>query len=66
MDALIIYPENNEQLEAVKAVMKAMKIVFEEKNVYPNSVLRGVKESMSEVNEEKVHPYTNLNDMLDK
>ncbi|RZK50077.1 MAG: hypothetical protein EOO87_19430 [Pedobacter sp.] len=66
MDALIVYPENNDQLEAVKAVMKAMKIVFEEKNMYPNEVMLGVRESIKQVNEEKIHPYTNLKDMLDK
>lgn len=46
MDALIVYPENKEQLVALKAVMKAMKVTFEQKNqVYPDHVINGVKES---------------------
>jgi hypothetical protein len=30
MDALIVYPKNQEQLTALKAVMKAMKVAFEQ------------------------------------
>ncbi|WAC40871.1 DUF2683 family protein [Pedobacter sp. SL55] len=67
MEALIIYPENADQLAAVKAVMKAMKITFKEKtNVYPPSVLDGVREAVMQVNEEKIHPYISVRDMLDK
>jgi len=37
MDALIVYPENDEQLTALKAVMKAMKITFQQKReAYPD------------------------------
>ena len=50
MDALIVYPENKEQLEALKAVMKAMKITFEQKSeLYPAFVTEGVKDSLREV-----------------
>lgn len=67
MEALIIYPENADQLAAVKAVMKAMKITFKEKtDVYPAAVIEGVKEAVTQVNEEKVYPYTSVRDMLDK
>ncbi|RYG20119.1 MAG: hypothetical protein EOO07_05500 [Chitinophagaceae bacterium] len=67
MEALIVYPENADQLAAVKAVMKAMKISFEEKNnVYPVSVIEGVQEAVQQVNEEKVHPYTSVRDLLNK
>jgi hypothetical protein len=38
MDALIVYPENEEQLTAIKAVMKAMKISFEKKMKYIQSM----------------------------
>jgi len=45
MDALIVYPENREQLAALKAVMKAMKVTFEQTSeVYPEQVARGAKE----------------------
>lgn len=34
MEALTIHPKNNDQLEAIKSVLKALKIPFE-KNVTP-------------------------------
>lgn len=65
MDALIVYPENKEQLTALKAVMKAMKITFEQKSeVYPEHVITGVKEALKEANEGKLTPYTGIKDML--
>ncbi len=65
MDALIVYPENKEQLTALKAVMKAMKISFEQKSeVYPAHVINGVKESLKEAEEGHLTPYTGIRDML--
>jgi hypothetical protein len=65
MDALVIYPENKEQLTAIKAVMKAMKITFEQKSeVYPDYVVQGVKESLKQAKERKLTPYTGVRDML--
>jgi hypothetical protein len=65
MDALIVYPENKEQLTALKAVMKAMKISFEQKSeVYPNQVINGVKESLKEAEKGQLTPYTGIRDML--
>ena len=67
MDALIVYPENKEQLTALKAVMKAMKISYTQKSeVYPDYVVRGVKESLKQANEGKLTPYTGIRDMLNK
>jgi hypothetical protein len=65
MDSLIIYPENKEQLIAVKAVMKAMKIAFEQKSeIYPDHVTSGVKESLKQAEMGELTPYTNIKDML--
>ncbi|HTE00668.1 MAG TPA: DUF2683 family protein [Mucilaginibacter sp.] len=65
MDALIVYPENKEQLTALKAVMKAMKVSFEQKSeIYPNHVIDGVKESLKEADEGQLTPYTGIKDML--
>ncbi|WP_454801193.1 DUF2683 family protein [Mucilaginibacter phyllosphaerae] len=65
MDALIVYPENKEQLTALKAVMKAMKISFEQKSViYPNHVVEGVKESLQQAKDGKLTPFTSVRDML--
>jgi hypothetical protein len=66
MDSLIVYPENKEQLTALKAVMKAMKIAFEQKSeVYPNHVINGVKESLKQADEGKLTSYTGIRNMLD-
>jgi hypothetical protein len=65
MDALIVYPKNKEQLAAIKAVMKAMKVTFEQKKpTYPDHVISGVKESIKQADEGKLTPYTGVKDML--
>jgi hypothetical protein len=65
MDALIAYPENKEQLVALKAVMKAMKISFEQQpQHYPEHVVNSVKASLKQANEEQLTPYTGIKDML--
>jgi hypothetical protein len=65
MDALIVYPENKEQLTALKAVMKAMKVSFEQKSeLYPDHVIKGVKESLKQAEEGKLTPYKGIKDML--
>lgn len=65
MDTLIAYPENNEQLAALKAVMKAMKVSFEQKSgTYPDHVLTGIKQSVRQADEGKLMPYTGIKDML--
>ena len=65
MDALIAYPENKEQLAALKAVMKAMKITFEQKTeVYPQHVVDGIKKSLKQAEEGRLTPYKGIKDML--
>ena len=65
MDALIVYPENEEQLTAIKAVMKAMKISFEQKNeIYPEYVIKGVKESLKQADSNNLTPYLGIKEML--
>ena len=67
MEALIIYPENREQLTALKAIMKAMKVDFEhKKDLYPAYVIEGVKESLKQADEGKLTPFTGIRDMLQK
>jgi hypothetical protein len=66
MDTLIVYPEDKEQLTALKAVMKAMKIAFEQKDEpYPEWVTNGVKDSLNEAKAGKLSPYTGIKDMLE-
>ncbi len=65
MDALIVYPDNKEQLIALKAVMKAMKVSFEQKSeIYPGHIVKGVKKSLEQANDGKLTPYTGIKDML--
>jgi hypothetical protein len=67
MDALVVYPENKEQLTALKAVMKAMKISFEQRSeIYPDHVIQGVKESLKQADERQLIPFTNIKDMLNQ
>ncbi len=46
MEALTIHPENNEQLEAIKAVLKALKIPFSKKeSTYDPKFIKKIQES---------------------
>lgn len=66
MDALIVYPENKDQLIALKAVMKAMKIAFEQKSdTYPDEVIQGVQKSLQQAKNGDLMPYKGINEMLD-
>jgi hypothetical protein len=65
MEALIVYPENKEQLTAVKSILKAMKISFEQKaDAYPVHVVESVEESIKQADEGQLTPYTGIRDML--
>ncbi len=65
MDALIVYPKDKEQLTALKAVMKAMKVAFtQQEEDYPDYVINGVKESLKQANESQLTPYKGIKDML--
>lgn len=44
MEALTIHPQNSEQLEAIKSVLKAMKIPFD-KSPYDPEYLKKIQES---------------------
>jgi hypothetical protein len=65
MDALIVYPENNDQLTALKAVMKAMNVAFEQKSkIYPDHVINDIKNSLKQADEGLLTPYSGIKDML--
>lgn len=66
MDSLIVYPQSKEQLDALKAVMKAMKISFKQTELaYPESVVQDVKSSLQQAENGKLNMYTGIKDMLD-
>jgi len=65
MEALIVYPENKEQLKALKTILQAMKVSFEQKSeLYPQAVVEGVKDSLAQANNGDLTPYTGLKDLL--
>lgn len=65
MDTLIVYPKNKEQLEALRSVIKSMKIAFEERHeIYPEKVIKGVKESFFQAQAEDLTPYNGVKKML--
>jgi uncharacterized protein (DUF1697 family) len=52
METLIVHPENKEQLAAIKAFMKALKISFEEdksKSGYNPEFVTKIKESREQI-----------------
>jgi len=58
MEAITIHPQNGEQLQAIKAVLKAMKIPFEKlkakESPYDPEFVKMIKESEQQVKEGKV------------
>ncbi len=66
MNALIVYPGNKEQLDALKIIMKAMNIAFEQKNIsYPDHVVEGVKASLKQAHNKELSTYAGVAEMLD-
>ncbi len=52
-------------MAALKAIMKAMKISFEQKNeIYPAHVTEGVKESLKQAKNGELTAYKGVADML--
>lgn len=65
MEALVVYPENKAQLAALKAVMKAMKVTFEQKDeVYPEYVIKGIQRAIKQADNNESKPYTSIRNML--
>ncbi|MGK6351259.1 DUF2683 family protein [Parapedobacter sp. DT-150] len=49
MEAIMIHPENVEQLKTVKAVLKALKVPFEpQSNTLPDHVLASIDRGMEQ------------------
>lgn len=66
MDALIVYPETKEQLVALKAVMKAMQVTFEQKSqVYPEQVIKNINDSKAQSDNNQISPFSSIEEMLD-
>lgn len=66
VDALIVYPETKEQLVALKAVMKAMQVTFEQKSqVYPEQVIKSINDSKAQSDNNQISPFSSIEEMLD-
>ncbi|WP_259068929.1 DUF2683 family protein [Mucilaginibacter sp. X4EP1] len=49
MESIVVHPESAEQLEAVKAVLKALKIPFEpQATVLPSHVSKSIQKSLKQ------------------
>jgi len=47
MESILVHPASTEQLKAVKAVLKALKVQFEpQSDILPPHVLKGLEKSM--------------------
>ena len=65
MDALIVYPENEEQSTVLKSVMKTMQVAFEQKSgVIPEYIITGVRESLKQAEQDRTTPYTGIKEMI--
>lgn len=62
---LIVYPETKEQLTALKAVIKAMQVTFEQKSqVYPEQVIKSINESKAQADDGNLSPFSGVKNML--
>jgi len=49
MESILVHPENAEQLKAVKAVLKALKVQFESQpKTFPPHVLEGIERGLQQ------------------
>lgn len=55
MEAIMIHPENEEQLKTVKSLLKALKVPFEpQSSTLPNHVMESINRGMAQAQEGKV------------
>lgn len=55
MEAIMIHPENEEQLKTVKSLLKALKVPFEPQSAtLPNHVMESINRGMLQAQQDKV------------
>lgn len=55
MEAIMIHPENEEQLKTVKSLLKALKVPFEpQSSTMPNHVMESINRGMAQAQEGNV------------
>lgn len=65
MATIVVHPEKD-QLKAVKAFLKALKVPFEENKgeELPDHVIAGLKRSQRDIAEGRVYKFTTVEEML--
>lgn len=66
MEVYVVYPENKEQLSALKAVLKALKMNFEPKaaaTLLPHA-LEGVKRGIEDLDNGRKIPFIEFEELL--
>lgn len=54
MEAIMIHPENAEQLKTIKSVLKALKVPFEpQSNTLPNHVMASINRGIAQAEQGK-------------
>ena len=66
MEAYVVYPENKEQLSALKAVLKALKINFEPQVVtpLPPHAIEGMKRGLADLDNGRKIPFAEFEELL--
>lgn len=66
MEAYVVYPENKEQLSALKAVLKALKINFEPQVAVPlpPHVIEGMKRGIEDLDNGRKIPFSEFEELL--
>jgi len=66
MEAYVVYPENKEQLSALKAVLKVLKINFEPQavNPLPPHAIEGMKRGIEDLDHGRKIPFSEFEELL--
>lgn len=64
METLIVHPENQEKLDALKSFLKSSEIDFDVEMPYPLPILDGVKKSLEEAQNGRLTTFTKAKDLL--
>jgi hypothetical protein len=66
MEAYVVYPENKEQLSALKAVLKALKINFEPQSAapLPPHAIEGMKRGIEDLDNGRKIPFSEFEELL--
>lgn len=66
MEAYVVYPENKEQVSALKAVLKVLKINFEPQTTtpLPPHAVEGMKRGLADLDAGRKIPFSDFEELL--